>query len=107
MLCDVEDISPEELPDIEELHGDLRLLAELVGVPQAIRIGMAFNGVPLRLWGMAKLKRRWRDNRIRRQYDQGVSVIDLARQYKTSDRQIWDILGRVDAPKDERQLGLF
>ena len=103
-----DDLQAEDLPTIDELTGDLRLLAEIVGVALAIRIGLSFDGVPLRLWGMSKLKKRWRDNRIRKEYDAGASVITLARRHKMSDRQIWSILGRGDEPvKNDRQLGLF
>ena len=91
------EIPTELLPGIKELTGDLRNLAELVGVATAIKIGMHFDGVPLRLWGIARFRRRLRDNHIRKEYDQGAKAIDLARKYGVSERWVWDILGRCDA----------
>ncbi len=92
------EIPAELLPDIEELTGDLRNLADVVGVATAIKIGMHFEGVPLRLWGVARLRRRLRDNNIRKEYDEGAKAIELARKYRVSERWVWDILGRSDAP---------
>lgn len=97
---------PEDaLPDIEEMSGDLRLLAELVGVATALKIAQVFGGTMLRIAKGDKWLRRQRDRCIRRDYDAGISATELARKYHLSERQIWNILGTVD--EDERQMKLF
>lgn len=96
---------PEDaLPDIGELSGDLRMLAERVGVAKALEVGQVFNGTPIRVYGVARFIRRWRDRCIRRDSEH-MSGIELARKYNLSDRQIWNILG--EAEPDERQRGLW
>ena len=99
-------ILPEEaLPDKEELTGDLRLLADVVGVAKALEIGQMFCGTPIRCYNVKRYLRRWRDRQIRKEYDNGMSAIALARKYQLTDRQIWNILGSPEP--DERQIGLF
>lgn len=99
---------PEDaLPDISELSGDLRMLAEIpgIGVAKALVIAQVFGGTPIRVWGVGKWLRRHRDRCIRRDYDNGVPVVELARKYNLSDRRIWDILGAPEP--DERQMKLW
>ena len=91
-------------PDLSELTGDLRLTAELIGVGNALLLAQFFEGTPVRLYGVKAWMRRRRDQHIRRDYDAGgYTVIDLARKYHLSDRQVSNILGRPDG----RQLNLF
>jgi Mor family transcriptional regulator len=95
----------DAMPTIDELTGDLRILAEIVGVAKALEIGQRFHGTPIRIWGVVKFIRRHRNRCIRRDADYGDSGIKLARKYRLSDRQIWNILGSLE--DDERQMGLF
>ena len=99
------ELPDDALPDIEELTGDLRLLAELAGVKIALMIIQVVGGTILRLPKIDRFLRRQRDRCIRRDYDAGMSVTSLARKYKLSERQIWNILGTAD--EDERQMKLF
>ncbi|HFQ80977.1 MAG TPA: hypothetical protein ENK33_06340 [Desulfobacterales bacterium] len=100
------EIPDDALPDIEELHGDLRLLAEIVGIKLAIKVALAFNGTPLRIYGIKKWWTRLRDRAMRAEYDKGdIIVVDLARKYGVGERQAYNILGRVEV--DERQMSLF
>ena len=96
---------PEEAwPRIEELHGDLQAVAELIGIGPALLLAQVFDGTPIRLYGARQWMRRHRDQCIRADYDTGnYTMIDLARRYDLSDRQISNILGRPD----DRQLNLF
>ena len=102
----IDNLPDDALPDIDELSGDLRLLAEKVGVRLALEISAVFDGTPARFYGHNRYIRRWRDRQMRSEYDKGkISVIDLARKYGVSERHTYNILGM--APGDERQLRLF
>ena len=102
----VDKLPEEALPDIEELSGDLRLLAEVVGVRLALRISELFGGTPVRLYGHDRYLRRLRDKEMRAEYDRGnISVVDLARKYGVSERHTYNILGME--PGEDRQLKLF
>ena len=86
----------EAWPELGELHGDLHTVAELIGIGPALLLAQVFDGSPIRLYGLRELTRRHRDRCIRADYDTGrFSVIELARRYGLSDRQVSNILGRV------------
>lgn len=91
---------------IEELGGDLRRIAEIVGLEAAIKIGRAFRGTYLYIRGVDGLLRLIRDMNIRRDYDDGIDIRRLSRRYTLSERQIRNILGGcVEAvPEDIRKL---
>lgn len=94
----------EAWPRLEDLHGDLQAVAELIGIGPALLLAQVFDGTPIRLYGARQWMRRYRDQCIRADYDTGnYTMIDLARRYDLSDRQISNILGRPD----DRQLNLF
>ena len=99
------ELPDDALPEIDELSGDLRLLAELAGVRVALRVARAVGGTMLRIPKIDRWQRRHRDRCIRRDYDNNVSATCLARKYHLSERQIWTILGRAEA--DERQQTLW
>ncbi|MFZ5760965.1 MAG: Mor transcription activator family protein [Thermodesulfobacteriota bacterium] len=101
------DLPEDALPAMEELSGDLRLVAEEVGVRQAIRLAQKFNGTMIRLYNVNKWLRRHRDRCIRRDYDAGATGIELARKYGLSDRRIWDILAATEPPPSGKQLKLW
>lgn len=102
----VADLPDGALPKLEDLHGDLRILAEKVGVRLALEISELFDSTPARLYGHDRIWRRWRDQQMRAEYDLGgISVIDLARKYGVSERHAYNILGMQ--PGEERQLKLF
>lgn len=96
----------EALPGLQDLTGDLRILAEMVGVRQALEVSERFDCTPARFYGHKKLIRSWRDVCIRRDYDTGDhTVVELARIYGISERQAYNILGME--PGEDRQLKLF
>lgn len=99
------ELPDDALPEIDELTGDLRILAEIVGVRKALEIGQRFHGTSIRIWGVMKFVRRHRDRCMRRDADHGHSGIKLARKYHLCERQVWNILGSPE--EDERQMGLF
>lgn len=105
----IDDMPDEYLPDISELRGDLRMLAELVDVRNALRISALFDGTPARLYGHRRWLIKWRDQEIRAEYDRGgISIVDLARKVNLSDRHVLTILGKAEAEAAaDRQLKLF
>lgn len=102
----VDKLPDEALPEIDELKGDLRMLAELVGVRLSLQISELFDGTPARLYGHRRWLVNWRDRQIRAEYDRGgISVVDLARKFGISERHAYNILGQE--PGEDRQLRLF
>lgn len=97
----------DALPDIEELTGHLREVAEIVGIKKALVLGQVFHSVPIRLWNCQKLLRRFRDDCIRKEYEAGATGEYLAKRFNLSDRQIWNILGRPQQEEDNKQQSLF
>lgn len=106
MSFKVSDLPDDSLPAIEELRGDLRMLAELIGVRKALEISELFAGTTACFFGHRRYLLRWRDQRIRAEYDQGgISVTELARKYQLSERQVYTILGQQ--PGEDKQMKLF
>lgn len=93
---------PDEfLPTLAETKGDLLILAEIIGVRKALMVSERFDGSPVKIYGHRRFLRQWRDHRIREEYDRGgISVIDLARKHKLSDRHLYTILGKVSEPRN-------
>ena len=102
---DIIDLPDDALPTIEELSGDLRLLAEIIDVRSALRVAQVIDGTPLRIYSGRSWVRRLRDNCMRREYDKGVTVIALARKYSISERQVYNILGQAGV--DKRQMKMW
>lgn len=104
---DIVELPDDALPGLENLNGDLRMLAEVpgVGVAMALRIAQIFGGTPIRIYGVQKWLRRHRDRCIRNENDNGVSAVELGRKYRLSERQIWNILGSPEP--EERQIRMF
>lgn len=102
----IDKLPDDALPDITELSGDLRLLAEKVGVRLALEISELFDCTPARFYGHKRYLTRWRDRQMRAEYDKGgISVVELARKYGVSERHTYNILGFE--PGEERQLKMF
>lgn len=105
-------LPPGMYPRIEELPGDLSLIAVTIekyapgnGVAITLALAAIFRGTTSYWHNMDALGRKARDRWLREQFDQGVRVPQLARTVKLSERQVWDILGK--APVDDRQGRLF
>lgn len=78
----------------DDLPGDLRMIAEVVGVENTIKLSTAFRGCTLYFRSIDHILRSKRNIEIRKDYDSGgVRVIDIARKYNLSKRQIEYILG--------------
>lgn len=104
-------MSDIELPDITELPGDLRLIAEVIGVAATMKLAQAFGGTPLYIVKIDAFIRRVRDKAFREEFDRRTAkgetatavVRDMARRRDLCERQVWNI---VNAP-DERQMRMF
>lgn len=100
-----------ELPDINELPGDLRLIAEVIGVEATMKLAKAFGGTPLYIVKIDAFSRRVRDKAFREEFDRRTAqgetattvVRDIARRRDLCERQLWNI---VNAP-DERQMRMW
>jgi Mor family transcriptional regulator len=102
---DIIELPDDALPEIEELAGDLRLLAEIVGVKPALIVAQRLGGTPLRIPTGRKWILRWRNKMMRAEADRGgITVVDLARKYRLSERQTYNILGSVDEPSKQLKL---
>ena len=113
-MANIIHIPDEYLPRAGELPGELQRIAlgfegEFPG--QGVRITMAlaqlFGGQNLYIRKADPFIRRWRDDAIRRRYNQGdITVSELVSMFKLSARQLYNILGKAEAI-EETQLPLF
>ncbi|SHH33758.1 Mor transcription activator family protein [Desulfofustis glycolicus] len=109
-------IPPEHLPSIDELPGDLVLLARGIeayrpgqGVAMALFLSQVFAGIGVYIRNADDFFRRIRDRAIRRDYDAGARVKELALKNRLSTRRIEQILAEPPSPAEsaDRQLKLF
>jgi Mor family transcriptional regulator len=90
---------------IDRLPGDVRKIAELCGLDTALLICREFGGTRPYIPKLDDLYREVRDAKIRADYDAGgVTVAMLARRYKLSERQIFNILGCP--PEEDKNFSL-
>jgi Mor family transcriptional regulator len=106
-------IPDEYLPAIEALPGDLRLAAMAVepylpgmGVKVAMILATEYRGQSLYFRGIDYLEKQIRDEAIRREYDQGVRIIELGLKYNLCRSAVEKIVARPDQAED-RQLRMF
>jgi Mor family transcriptional regulator len=109
-------LPPEYHPAIEDLPGDLKRVAEAIeegipgeGVRLTLLLAQVFHGQPVYFRTVEHLIRRWRDDRMRAEYDGGLfTAKELATKIRLSLRQVENILGQPDARRmNEKQLKLF
>ena len=108
------DIFQEYWPEIKDLPGDLSLIAAVVeeqlpghGVEVALLLSKTFRSQELYIHSFDRLFRQWRNDTIRKEYENGASVRDLAAKWTLSQRWVEDILGKPDCGGRGRQLSLF
>ncbi|MBI4824772.1 MAG: hypothetical protein HY805_11190 [Nitrospirae bacterium] len=85
---------------LKRLPGDIRRVAELIGIEPALKLAMAFKGTYLYFGGINSLERELRDLRVRRDFDSGFSTKNLALKYKISERHIKTILSNTEKYPD-------
>ena len=110
------EIPEEYLPTIEEMPGELLMVAEGVeevwpgyGVKVALLLGQLFPGVPVYMHNVKDLVRRIRNDAIHKEKDQGSTIKMLAIKYNLSTRQIENILAVQPGQEvlKSRQKSLF
>jgi Mor family transcriptional regulator len=79
---------------IDDLTGDFRKIAELIGIDAALLIITAFSGMTIYVPNLSHFQRKRRDDLIRQDRDGGTSIRKLARKYALTEVQIYTILGR-------------
>jgi len=81
---------------IARLPGDLKRVAEIIGIDNALAMVSAFGGSYLIIPKCDGLVKEIRDNEIRSLYDSGeITIRKLAWKFKLSDRQIQTILSKT------------
>lgn len=109
-------LPPEYHPPIDELPGDLRRIAEAIeagipgeGVRLTLLLAQVFHGQPVYFRTVDHLIRRWRDDRLRAEYDGGQTTAkELATKSRLSLRQVENILSQPDTRRvNEKQMRLF
>jgi Mor family transcriptional regulator len=105
-------LPPGMFPRIEELPGDLSLIAATIekyapgqGVAITLALAAIFRGTTSYWHNMDALGRKVRDRWMREQFDQGVRVPQIARTVGLSERQAWEIMGKL--PINDKQGRLF
>ena len=98
----------EELSEvIVELPGDLRRLAEVAGLEAAVKIARAFRGTILYVPSLDEMMRRARDISIKRDYDGGAVLKELAPRYGLTIRRIRKILDTPDVEMPEEFIRIL
>jgi len=93
---------------IDKLPGDLREVAEIIGVDNTMALVGRFGGTYIRVPKCEGLLRMIRDNKIRAFYDSGkFDVRALALKFKLTDRTISEILKGSDDEVPQQLLSLF
>lgn len=93
LLIDGFPVDEQMLPRPEDLSEDLREMAEIIGVRQVMRLALRFPGVRVCFPAFRHYRARLRHERIRADYDTGMSVKQIAQKHDLSERHIWAILG--------------
>lgn len=81
---------------LNKLPGDLRRLAEIVGLEHTFALVEEFGGTYINIPKCDALVREIRNKQIRAEYDAGGDVRRLAIKYRLTDRQIKNILAEAD-----------
>jgi Mor family transcriptional regulator len=78
--------------DAKDLPGELKDIADVIGVAATIKLAKAFRGCRIYICNIDPIIRKQRNSKICKAYDQGEKVIKLARKYGLSTRHIEKIL---------------
>lgn len=92
---------------LKRLTGDMKRIAELVGVENMFKLSREFGGLVIFIPKLDAFEREMRDVIIRREYDCGKTVRDLAKKYDLTVRQIYYILKKSDDIPSDTALPLF
>ncbi|MBI5561302.1 MAG: DNA-binding protein [Deltaproteobacteria bacterium] len=93
---------------IDRLPGDLREVAEIIGVDNTMALVDRFGGTYIRVPKCEGLLRSIRDNKIRKLYDSGRhDVRALALKFRLTDRTVSEILKGSEDKMLPQLLSLF
>lgn len=93
---------------IKNLPGDLKELAEIIGVEKTLLVVERFGGTYIRVPKCDGIIREVRNKKIRSLYDGGdYDIRGLALQFRLTDRQISTILSETDKEISPALLPLF
>lgn len=81
---------------VDNLIDEQREIAEITGIEAYRDLVRHFSGEQIRIWSIARLTKRLRDDQICSEYD-GHNTKQLARKYHLSDQTIWEITQRKRA----------
>ena len=82
----------ELIADAKDLPGELKDIADVIGVAATIKLAKAFRGCRIYICNIDPLIRKQRNTEICKAYAQGEKVMKLARKYGLSTRHIETIL---------------
>jgi Mor family transcriptional regulator len=106
-------IPPEYYPEIQELPGELRWMAEVIeeqlpgrGVELVLIFAQLFGGGPVYMHKIDGLLRQIRDDAIRKEADAGVPQKKISVEFGLCARHIIRILKQPGTMED-RQMSLF
>lgn len=92
----LKDLPADLMPGVKELPGELKKIAEVIGVANTIKLAQEFRGCKIYIHNIDYLLRKIRDLQIRKAAEEGNTVANLARKFKLSTRQVAIVLkGRV------------
>lgn len=94
-------------PLLKYLPGELRRIADVVGLEGAVKIAAVFGGNVLYVPALEELQRLARDETIRRQFRGGVIARILAERFGLTERSIWRVLKRPVPRLKEELLDLI
>lgn len=82
-------------------------LVAVIGAPAAEQVIQRFGGAVLYVAKLDEALRAARDREIVERYGKGEPVKRLARYYRLTERQVWNILTKTESSQDDRQIPLL
>ena len=115
MSAELRNLPQKYLPNLEELPGDMQLIASALedafpamGVQICMVLAQRFGGSPLYIRKLNGAFLEWRNDRIRAMYDQGgITGRELGWYWGLSQSSIEKILAETPKNNKERQMQLF
>ncbi len=77
---------------LDLLPEDLKKIALVVGIENAIKLSKVFQRTYIYVPGLDSLHREIRNYKIQREYDTGEKAKVLANKYGICERQVWSVL---------------
>lgn len=81
---------------IDNLQGDLKKIAEVIGLEPTLKLAKKFRGTHLYIASIDSLLRHLRDFKIRQDFKRGVNIRGLVTKYSLTERQVRRILKGIE-----------